>query len=266
MNIIYEINPPKIFYDSSVINFDKLNQEIKKFLFRTKIILEHVNYLHITDSVLGIPRISSIHGASIILENITNQKINISCSVRTRDRSIISIIQFVTRAVSLNIKDLLFVLGDSPQIHSDSKYLQILSKPTDTINTLNSFGYNKFINLNLSIPNKISNHNNFNKKINSNPYGMITQSINSLKEIKELNSLIKNYSIKLIPCVMVPSDKNIKAAKMIGLDWKEYKDNFTTFVEMIGCYSDNVLISSPNDFYGGMEMLKDLKDQKVISF
>ena len=75
MNIIYEINPPKIFYDSSVINFDKLNQEIKKFLFRTKIILEHVNYLHITDSVLGIPRISSIHGASIILENITNQKV-----------------------------------------------------------------------------------------------------------------------------------------------------------------------------------------------
>jgi hypothetical protein len=35
---------------------------------------------------------------------------------------------------------------------------------------------------------------------------------------------------------------------------------------MIGQYSDNILVSSPNDFYGGIEMLKDLKDQKIISF
>jgi 5,10-methylenetetrahydrofolate reductase len=266
MDIIYEINPPKIFYDSPIIDFDKLNQEIEKFLHRTKTILEHVNYIHITDSVLGIPRISSIHAASIILEHIKNKKTKISCSVRTRDRSINSIIQLVTKAVSLNIKDLLFILGDRPQVQSIPKVLQISSKPTDTINILNSFGYNKFINLYLSIPNKISNYDNFNKKINSNPYGMITQSINSLKEIKELYSLIKNHSIKLIPCVMVPSDKNIKAAKSIGLDWKEYKDNFSKFVEMIGQYSDNILVSSPNDFYGGIEMLKDLKDQKIISF
>lgn len=260
MDIIYELNPPKIFNDSNIINYDKINQEIDKFLYRTNIVLEYVNYIHITDSVLGIPRISSIHGASIILENIKNKEIKLSCSVRTRDRSINSIIQFTTQAIFLKIKDLLFIMGDNPQIHLNSEPLQILSKPTNTINTLNSFGYDKLINLNLSIPNKILDINNFKKKIRSNPHGMVTQSINSLKEIEDLKNLINNYAIKLIPCVMVPSNKNAKAAKMIGLDWKEYEYNFIEFIKQIGEYSDGVLVSSPNDFNEGIRILKELKD------
>ena len=59
MNIIYELNPPKVFLESS-LNMNILNQEIDKFIDRTQIILKYVNSLHITDSVLGIPRISSL--------------------------------------------------------------------------------------------------------------------------------------------------------------------------------------------------------------
>jgi len=72
MKIIYEVNPPKIFNDENVINYNNIKQEIDKFVIRTNTILEYVDYLHITDSVLGIPRISSLHGAAIILENIKN--------------------------------------------------------------------------------------------------------------------------------------------------------------------------------------------------
>ena len=81
------------------------------------------------------------------------------------------------------------------------------------------------INLNLSIPNKIINFNNFKKKIQANPYGLITQSINSVQEVKDLKRILEPSPIKLIPCIMIPSEKNNKAAKMIGLNWKEYKDN-----------------------------------------
>jgi 5,10-methylenetetrahydrofolate reductase len=259
MRIIYELNPPKIFNDENTINYNNINQEIDKFVIRTNTILEYVDYIHITDSVLGIPRISSIHGAAIILENIKNKDITLSCSVRTRDRNISSIIQFVTQAIFLKIKDLLFIMGDKPQIELNSKPLQTLSKPTDTINMLNSFGYNKLINLNLSVPNKILKINDFEKKINANPHGLITQSINSLKEIKELNNLIKSHPIKLIPCVMVPSIKNLKAAKIIGLDWEEYETNFIEFIKEIRKYAENVLISSPNDFNEGVRVLKELK-------
>jgi 5,10-methylenetetrahydrofolate reductase len=258
MKIIYELNPPKIFHDVT-INIDKLNDEIDKFIYRSRIILEYVNSLHITDSVLGIPRISSIHGASIILKNIKKDKIVISCSVRTRDRNIISLIQFVTQAIFLKITDLLLIMGDKPIVYNKITP-KILSKPTDVLNILNSLGYNKFINLNLSIPNKILGSDIFEKKILSNPYGVITQSINSLEEVKELKSLLKPHPIKLIPCIMIPSEKNIKAAKMIGLDWEEYKDDVVELIFEIGKIVDHVLITSPNDFNEGVQILKRIKN------
>jgi len=260
MEVIYEINPPKIFEDSTILNIDRLNQEIEKFLNRSKLVLDYVNHIHITDSVLGIPRISSIHGAALILENIKNKKVILSCSVRTRDRNINSIIQFATQSIFLKITDLLFILGDNPQINLYNTSLKILSKPTDAINMLNSLGYNKFINLNLSIPNKISNFNNLKKKINTNPNGLITQSINSLQELLDIKNLLNLHNIKLIPCVMVPSNKNTKASQMIGLNFQNYKDDFIEFINNIGKEVNQILITSPNDFDEGIRTLKEIKN------
>ncbi len=223
MKIIYELNPPKIIYDSTV-NMDALYQATEKFLKRTQTILNFTKFIHITDSVLGIPRISSIHGAALIIENTNNAaEINISCSVRTRDRNINSIIQFATQSISMKIKDLLFIMGDEPQISIDTITKASLSKPTEVVAALNSLGYSKLINLYLSVPNRITDLRGFTKKTKSNPNGMITQSIDSLQEVKDLKGLLEPLAIKLIPCVMIPSEKNIAAAKMIGLDWKEYR-------------------------------------------
>jgi 5,10-methylenetetrahydrofolate reductase len=258
MNIIYELNPPKVFLESS-LNMNILNQEIDKFIDRTQIILKYVNSLHITDSVLGMPRISSLHGASLIRENIKNEKIILSCSVRTRDRNINSLIQFATQSIFLKIKDLLFIMGDKPQIY-DKIVPGNLSKPTDVVTMLNFLGYNNFINLNLSIPNKILDSSNFKKKIQSNPYGLITQSINSIEEVKDLKCILEPYPIKLIPCIMIPSEKNNKAAKMIGLNWDEYKNDILEFFFQIAKLADQVMITSPNDFSGGVAFLKKIKN------
>jgi 5,10-methylenetetrahydrofolate reductase len=257
MKIIYELNPPKIFHDST-ININLLNQEVDKFLLRTQIILKYTKFIHITDSVLGIPRISSIHGAALISENIKNNEINLSCSVRTRDRNITSIIQFATQSIFLKIKDLLFIMGDKPLLNNKNSAQMLFSKPTDVIATLNSLGYNNLINLNLSIPNKISDFNNFTKKTKTNPYGLVTQSINSIQEVKELKRLLEPFTIKLIPCIMIPSEKNIHAAKMIGLDWKEYEDNFLGFIQDIGKLVDQILITSPNSFNEGIEIINKI--------
>ena len=102
MNLIYELNPPKIL-NSHRIDTALLNQELIKFLNRAKIISNFTNYIHITDSVLGIPRFSSIHAAQMIMNNLTNTNLNMSCSVRTRDRNLNSIIQLATDAVILKI-------------------------------------------------------------------------------------------------------------------------------------------------------------------
>src|SRR5688500_20362411 len=70
---------------------------------------EYINCLHFTDSVLGIPRLSSITMASIIKKN--NAKMKISCSVRTRDRNLTSMYQTISDSILLNIESLIIILG-----------------------------------------------------------------------------------------------------------------------------------------------------------
>jgi 5,10-methylenetetrahydrofolate reductase len=258
MNVIYEINPPKILHDS-VININTINQEIEKFLSRTQILTKHTDFIHITDSVLGIPRISSVHAAALITEYLKNDQLKISCSVRTRDRNINSLIQFATQSVYLKIKDLLFIMGDKPQLNNKTPVDYPLSKPTDVIKTLNSLGYSDLINLNLSIPNRIININNFKKKTQANPYGFVTQSIKSVQEVKDIKRLLDPSPIKLIPCIMIPSEKNNQAAKMIGLDWKGYENNLLEFILQVGELVDQILITSPNSFSEGLDILSKIK-------
>ena len=256
MNLIYELNPPKIL-NSHRIDMAHLNQELNKFLNRAKIISNFTNYIHITDSVLGIPRFSSIHAAQIIMNNLTNNSLNMSCSVRTRDRNMNSIIQMVTDAIILKISGLLFVQGDKPAFEESEK-ASSLSHPTDVVKLLTSIGFDKLINLDLSISNRVSNHKLFQKKINSKPHRFITQSINSIQEVRDLKDLMKPNHIQLIPCIMVPSVKNERAAAMIGLDWREYQDNFLGFLREVYKETDHILITSPNSFDEGMEVLKNL--------
>ncbi|MDQ3084308.1 MAG: hypothetical protein M3Q77_05775 [Thermoproteota archaeon] len=256
MNIIYELNPPKIL-NSYRIDITLLNQELLKFLNRARIISNFTKYIHITDSVLGIPRFSSIHATQMIMNNLTKLDLNISCSVRTRDRNMNSIIQMVTDAVMLKISGLLFIQGDKPAFEESEK-APSLSNPTDVVKLLTSIGFDKLIDLDLSIPNKISNQKVFQKKVNSKPHKFITQSINSIQEIRDLKDLIKPNNIQLIPCIMVPSVKNERAAAMIGLDWSEYQDNFLGFLKEVYQETDYILITSPNSFDEGIEVLKKI--------
>ena len=86
-----------------------------------------------------------------------------SCSVRTRDRNMNSIIQLATDAVILKISRLLFIQGDKPAFEETEK-APTLSNPTDAVNLLTSIGFDKLIDFDLSIPNKVSNHKLFQKR------------------------------------------------------------------------------------------------------
>jgi len=162
----------------------------------------------------------------------------------------------VTDAIILKIGGLLFIQGDKPAFEESEKGCS-LSNPTYAVNLLNSIGFDKLIDLDLSIPNKVSNHRLFQKKINSKPRRCITQSIGSIQEIRDLKELMKPNHIKLIPCIMVPSVKNERAAAMIGLDWSEYQDNFLVFLKEVYKETDHILITSPNSFDEGIEVLKN---------
>ena len=66
MKISYELNPPKILIDEDHFDVMRLNQELQILLNRSSELVNLVNGIHLTDSVLGILRVSSITAASYI--------------------------------------------------------------------------------------------------------------------------------------------------------------------------------------------------------
>jgi 5,10-methylenetetrahydrofolate reductase len=294
MKISYELNPPKILIDEDHFDVMRLNQELQILLNRSSELMNLVNGIHLTDSVLGIPRVSSITAASYIRQNTgtgerggcssnnnNNNELKLSCSVRTRDRNFTSFCQFVTDAILVGVESLLILRGDEPAItavtaggggrggiritrrEEDVGVGQKSSglKPTSILSILNDKKYNKSIHLNLSVPSKIFYHNRslFEKKIEAKPYSLVTQLISSLSDLGEIVDIVKSFKIKVVACVMVPSDKNRRSADIIGLDWKEYEKNPVDFIKAASTLADEVLISSPNSFRMGIDLLKSLR-------
>ncbi|HZA70729.1 MAG TPA: hypothetical protein VE548_13625, partial [Nitrososphaeraceae archaeon] len=116
MKISYELNPPKIMIgDSDYFDAMRLNQELQILLNRSSELVNLVNGIHLTDSVLGIPRVSSITAASYLMKNAADiKRLKLSCSVRTRDRNFTSFCQFVTDAILVGVESLLILKGDKP--------------------------------------------------------------------------------------------------------------------------------------------------------
>lgn len=253
MIINYELNPPKIL-PKEYFTYSNLLDDIDNVKKKVNTLHEYTNCIHFTDSVLGIPRLSSITMASIIKKD--NDRINISCSIRTRDRNLTSMYQAISDSILYNIESLLILLGDQP-INDLGNY--DLLKPSKVVNMLNSQEFRKSIKLNLSIPNKIRNINTIQKKIDAKPYAFVTQSIESLKDLENITDLVRPFNIKVIACIMLPSQKNKRSAELIGLNWQEYEKEPIEFIINCGKIADEVLLTSPNHFALATEILKELR-------
>lgn len=253
MIINYELNPPKIL-PKEYFTYSNLLDDIDNVKKKVNTLHEYSNCIHFTDSVLGIPRLSSITMASIIKKY--NDRIKISCSIRTRDRNLTSMYQAISDSILYNIESLLILLGDQP-INDLGKY--DLLKPSRVVNLLNTQEFRKSIKLNLSIPNKIRNINTIQKKIDAKPYAFVTQSIESLNDLENITDLVRPFNIKVIACIMLPSQKNKRSAELIGLNWQEYEKEPIEFIINCGKIADEVLLTSPNHFALATEILKELR-------
>ena len=137
MTVRYEINPPKISDDG---------QDVRNVLFeRIETISSVCNGIHLTDSVLGIPRVSPFEIAKQIRES--NKNIKLTCSLRVRDKNLNDIEKIVQESIG-TVDGILVLMGDK----SDT----ILNKdelvPSQVVKTLNDNGLGKKLELFLSIP------------------------------------------------------------------------------------------------------------------
>ena len=242
MTVRYEINPPKISDDG---------QNIRKVLFQRIETISHVcNGIHLTDSVLGIPRVSPFEIARQIRES--NKNIKLTCSLRVRDRNLNDIEKIVQQSVG-TVDGILVLMGDKSNTISN-KYELV---PSQVVKTLNDNGLGKKIELFLSIPSN-PNFTKIQKKINAKPMGFFTQVIHSKDQIEKIANRLKPNDFKIIPCLLLPSQNNLKSAEFLKIDWSNYKENVVGFINEIHSITNDILITSPNDFKGAHETLSKL--------
>ncbi|MDE1816552.1 MAG: 5,10-methenyltetrahydrofolate synthetase, partial [Thaumarchaeota archaeon] len=107
----------------------------------------------------------------------------------------------------------------------------------------------------------ISNNPNFekiHKKVEAQPKGFVTQVISSIDQVTRIVDKLKPQGFTIIPCVLLASDLNQKSAKMLGLDWSGYSKDMVGFVKEVHKIAGSVLLSSPNDFNGALQVLNKI--------
>jgi len=242
MTVRYEINPPKISDDG---------QNVRNVIFeRIKMISSVCNGIHLTDSVLGIPRVSPFEIAEKIRKS--NKDIKITCSLRVRDKNLNEIEKTVQESIGI-VDGILVLMGDKSDAVSDKEELI----PSQVVKTLNESGLGKKLELFLSIPSN-PNFTKIQKKIDANPAGFFTQVIHSKAQIEKISNQLGSNSFKIIPCLLLPSHKNLKSAEFLKIDWSDYKENIVGFINEIHAITGDILITSPNDFKRAYETISKL--------
>ena len=188
MTVRYEINPPKISNDG---------QDVRNVLFeRIETISSVCNGIHLTDSVLGIPRVSPFEIAKQIRES--NKNIKLTCSLRVRDKNLNYIEKIVQESIG-TVDGILVLMGDKSDTMSNKDNLI----PSQVVKTLNDNGLDKKIELFLSLPSN-PNFAKIQKKIDAKPVGFVTQVIHSKDQVEKIVNYLRPNGFKIIPCLLLP--------------------------------------------------------------
>ena len=259
MTVRYEINPPKISDDGHVHYANQFGYTGTVMFERVKTISSVCDGIHLTDSVLGIPRMSPFQIANQIRKSDKN--IKLTCSLRVRDKNLNDIEKIVERSVG-TVDGILVLMGDSSAstIHQREVYDRASERnlvPSQVVKTLNDNGLGKKTELFLSIPSN-PNFVKIQKKIDAKPAGFFTQVIHSKEQIEKISDRLKPNGFKIIPCLLLPSHKNSKSAEFLKIDWSDYKENIVGFINEICGITDDILITSPNDFKRAYETISKL--------
>jgi homocysteine S-methyltransferase len=250
MVVIYEINPPKI-PEGIKVSSDETNSLLSKLVQRVSDISMLCDGIHVTDSVLGTRRVSALTTGKILKTNHPNLQITIS--MRVRDKDMNSIKHIVQESIDHKLDGILVLKGDpSKDNPTDSGLI-----PSNVVKQLNELGYGKKMNLFLSLPSN-PDFEKIQKKITAEPKGFMTQVIHSTEQVQIIFDKLRHGGFRIIPCVLLPTEKNENSAKFLELDWSSYKKDPANFIRQIHNITGDVLITSPNDFTFAKEVLKKI--------
>ena len=87
---------------------------------------------------------------------------------------------------------------------------------------------------------------------------LISDNSEALQQIEKIVGNLKPNNFKIIPCLLIPSQKNLKSAEFLKIDWSNYKEDIIGFINEIHSITGDVLITSPNDFKRAYETISKL--------
>lgn len=239
MTIRYEANPPKT--GPSVVGQDAM----ERFVERMWNISDVCGGIHITENVLGMPRISPVLAGRMLRDR--GADVPMTVSMRVRDKTVSDIDHFVRGSIEAGFSGLLVVAGDRSPGAPDSGQV-----PSRVVERLCGNGVGSKIGLYLSVP-AVPNYEKMGRKLRANPKGFITQVVRKPSQVEDIAANLAGYHI--IPIVLFPSPKNQKAAAFLDLNMSEYSNNFSQFVKKIHDITGDVLLTSPGDYAGLYEFL-----------
>ena len=249
MTINYEINPPKV-HEKEFLP-EEVNSLLEKTIQRVSDIAKFCDGIHVTESVLGTKRLSPIITGSVLKKLHPHLKITVS--MRVIDKDIDTIERYVDDVVAANLDGILVLKGDPSKDDPVDSGLA----PSHVVRYLHEKNYAEKIRLFLSIHNN-PNFEKIKRKIDAEPVGFVTQVIHSAKQVVRICDELKPKGFQIVPIVLLPSEKNVKSAEFLELDWSGYKDRVSEFIHEIHEISGDVLITSPNDFGFAKEVLSKL--------
>ena len=207
MVIFFEINPPKVIEDESDSDaIERMHNLARKF----DSILQTCGGVLVTDSVLGKPRFDPVKMACIIKESHPN--LEIITSMRVTDKTDATVSQFVAKAHDNKIDGILVIKGD-PGEGTDSGLI-----PSTVAKTIRASTQTY-----LSIPSR-PNYAKIQKKIDAHPAGFFTQVIRNKDDVHDICKKLEPLGFRIIPCILIPSEKNAPSAKFLNLDWSSFTE------------------------------------------
>ena len=229
MTLRYEANPPRIEHAG----------DMDKFMHRLAQMASVCDGVHITENVLGIPRVHPVAVGQRLHESLPD--LTMTLSMRVRDKNSRQIDTFVADAADAGFTGMLVVAGDRSSGSVDTG-----ESPSMVVSRLQRNRIDEQMDMYLSVPTNPNRHT-MGAKIRAGPKGFMTQVIHTVSQINNIVTLLPGFHI--IPILLFPSPRNHKAAKFLHIDMSCYGD-FLDFVGRVHDITGDVLITSPGDYEG----------------
>ena len=251
--VTYEVVPPR-----------KVN--ISKILAKINRIAGFLNAINITDTPLGIPRVSSIPLAVYLQEKFKN--LIVIPHLKIINCNVVGLKSLILGLRATGVKYVLLIKGDRP---SEGTTVSDMSLE-------NAVKYAKVIGLRVIVGIGKNTRERLEQALSMNPDIIATQPFLSEEEISNFFNITKelrskyNTKVKVIGSLIVFSPKNFQVIKAISgnLDQKytfssDYLKLRTTkgLILKILDLLDGVYISSPFDFDSVVEVLSDIREDMV---